>query len=118
MQLGEDCAFSSFGIVAPPQSSTHPDYEILAEVVGEGSLALELVHVDHDRLGFGLSDPDREKPSAALLLKNHDVGVGGAIEPEAHHFDFDELHENKLTNRSNVRRRPSSDRQRDPAAPT
>ena len=79
------------------QSATHADDEILAEVVGERALALELVHLDHDGFRLRLSDPDRKQPGTALLLKDHNVGVGGAVETKAHHFDFDELHEMKLT---------------------
>ncbi len=76
----------------PPEGAAHADDKILAEVVGERALALELVHLDHDRFSFGLSDPDWQKPGSALLLQDHDVGVRGPVETKAHHFDFDELH--------------------------
>src|ERR1700720_4731914 len=46
------------GNVDAPESATHADDQILAEVMGERPLALELVHLDHDRFRFRLSDPD------------------------------------------------------------
>src|SRR5688500_6863565 len=103
MQLREKSAVLDLRDVDPAKGTTHPDYEILAEVVSERALALELVHLDHDRFGLGLADPDWEQPRPTLLLKDHHVGVGGAVETEPHHFDFDELHEIKLTTRTGQR---------------
>src|SRR3954469_3268929 len=85
------------GDVDASKRAAQPDDEILAEIVSEWPLAFELVHLDHDGFGLRLTDPDRQQPRAALLLQDHDVGVGRAIEPKAHHFDFDELHQIKLT---------------------
>src|SRR4051812_27660072 len=42
------------------KSSTQADDEVLTEIVGERPLALELVHLDHDRLCLWLPDPDGE----------------------------------------------------------
>ncbi len=92
MQLSVEGAVLNLGDVDAAQRAAHADDEILAKVVGERPLALELVHLDHDRLGFGLPDPDREQSRPSLLLENHHVGVGGPVETQPHHFDFDKLH--------------------------
>jgi len=83
--------------VHAPKRAAQPDDEILAQIVSKRTLALELVHLDHDRLRLGLSDPDRQQARSALLLKYHHIGVGRPVETEAHDFDFYELHKIKLT---------------------
>src|SRR5450759_3562210 len=97
VKLRVKSAVLDFGNVDTAQCAAHADDEILAEVVRERPLALELVHLDHDRFRLRLPDPYRKQPGSALLLKYHNVGVGGAVETKAHHFDFDELHQMKLT---------------------
>ena len=92
VKLRVKSAVLHFGNVDSPQRTTETDDQILAEIVGERTLALELVHLDHDRLGFRLPDPDGQKSRAPFLLEDHHVGVGGAVEAQAHDFDFDELH--------------------------
>ena len=66
--------------------------ERLAEIVSERTLAAQLTHLDYDRLGFRLPDPDGEEALAFLLPQNHYVGIVRPIEPEAHDLTFDELH--------------------------
>ena len=83
VQLRVERAVLDLRDVDAAQRAAHADDEILAEVVRERALALELVHLDHDRLGLRLADPDRQQPRAALLLQDHDVGVGRAVETRA-----------------------------------
>src|SRR5215210_7051242 len=97
VELRVERAILDFGDVDASKRSTQTYDEILAEVVGERPLALQLVHLDHDRLGLWLADPDRKQSRPALLLENHHIGVGRAVQTEPHHFDFDELHQFKLT---------------------
>src|ERR1700693_106968 len=97
VELRVESPILHLGDVNAPQRATHSDDEILAKIVSERALALELVHLDHDRLRLRLPYPDRQQARSALLLEYHHIGVGRSIETEAHYFDFYELHEFKLT---------------------
>src|SRR5665213_3261726 len=107
---------------------------------------MHLMHLDHNRLGLSLTYPDREKPFAILLAKNDDVGIRSPIQTEPHHFDLEKRHALKIIQGGTagmptsdsafpwvanltptemmpactvgVPRRPSSEPQLDPFAPT
>ena len=71
------------------QRAAHSCDESLAQIVSERSLTFQLAHLDHDRFGLRLADPDWKQPLAFLLAENHDIGIIRAVETETHHFAFD-----------------------------
>jgi len=64
---------SSAGDLHALQRSSHTDDEALAEVVGERTHALDVVHLHHDGFRLRLTDPDGQQPLAVALLEDHDV---------------------------------------------
>ena len=68
-------------------AQTHED--LLEEVVGEWSLGLHALELHRDGARLRGPDPDGEHARPVLLPEDDDGGVGGAVEAQMGHGDFD-----------------------------
>ena len=75
-----------------PQGPAQRDDQCLAEIVREGALSLDLIHLHDNRLRFRLADPDRQHARAVCFPQHDDVRACCAVEPESGHGHFHHRH--------------------------
>src|ERR1700732_2119991 len=73
----------------PAEITAKAHQNLLQEIVSERPLRLHALKLHGDGTGFCRTDPDGQHPGAFLLPQNHNWSVGGPVQTEMCHRDFD-----------------------------
>ena len=106
-QLGEVGVLLHRADHHPAEVAAEPDEDLLEEIVGQRALRLHALQLHGDGARLRGPDPDRAAPAPLLLPQDDHRRVGGPVEAEMGHGDFDHAYSYRGTRSSAVSRVPA-----------